>query len=76
MSVHPVYGTGIQTLDFSNMSHLPQPLDQGSRPLLTICCLKRISEEDPTNPKSKLHQSCIKFLNIFPKCLAKDMSFV
>ena len=32
MSVHPVYGAGIQTLDLWNISRLPLPLDQGSHP--------------------------------------------
>jgi len=31
-NVHPVYSAGIQTHDFWNMSLLPLPLDQGSRP--------------------------------------------
>ena len=31
-NVHPVYGTGIRTHDLWNMSLLPFPLDQGSRP--------------------------------------------
>ena len=30
--VHPVYGAGIRTHDLWNMSLLPKPLDQGSRP--------------------------------------------
>ena len=34
MSFHPVFGAGIRTHDLSNMSHHPQPLDQGSRPSL------------------------------------------
>ena len=31
-NVHPVYGAGIQTHNLWNMSLLPWPLDQGSRP--------------------------------------------
>ena len=31
-NVHPVYGAGIRTHDLRNMSLLPRPLDQGSRP--------------------------------------------
>ena len=32
INVHPVYGAGIQTHNLRNMSLLPYPLDQGSRP--------------------------------------------
>ena len=32
--VHPVYSAGNWTHDLQNMSLLPQPLDQGSRPRL------------------------------------------
>ena len=35
-NVHPVYGVGIQTHDHWNMSLLPLPLDQGSRPPFTL----------------------------------------
>ena len=31
--VHPAYSTRIRTHDLLNMSHLPNPLDQGSHPL-------------------------------------------
>ena len=31
-NVHPVYGAGIRTHNLQNMSLLPLPLDQGSRP--------------------------------------------
>ena len=31
-NVHPVYSTGIRTLDLWNMSLFPLPQDQGSRP--------------------------------------------
>ena len=31
-NVHPLYGAGIRTPDLSNMSRLPLPIDQGSRP--------------------------------------------
>ena len=31
-NIHPVYGAKIQTQDLWNMSLLPLPLDQGSRP--------------------------------------------
>ena len=30
--VYPVYGAGIRTHNLSNTSHLPLPLDKGSRP--------------------------------------------
>ena len=35
-NVHPVYGPGIRTHDLHNMSLLPLPLDQGSRPTLSV----------------------------------------
>ena len=31
-NVHPVCSTGIRTHDLKNVSLLPKPLDQGSRP--------------------------------------------
>ena len=31
-SIHPVYGTGIQTHVLQNVNLFPQPLDQGSGP--------------------------------------------
>ena len=31
-NVHPVTGAGIRTHNLLNMSRIPQPLDQGSRP--------------------------------------------
>ena len=35
-NVHPVYGPGIRTHDLHNVSLLPLPLDQGSRPTLPV----------------------------------------
>ena len=35
-NVHPVYGTGIRTHDLQNVSLLPLPLDQGSRPIMVL----------------------------------------
>ena len=32
-NVHPVFGAGILTHDLQNVSLLPKPLDQGSRPM-------------------------------------------
>ena len=37
-NVHPVYGARIQTHDPWNMSLLPKPKDQGSRPKNAISC--------------------------------------
>ena len=34
--VHPVFSAGIRTHDLRNMSLLPQPLDQGSRPIINL----------------------------------------
>ena len=34
--VHPVYGARIRTHELFNMSRLPQPLDQGSRPKMFL----------------------------------------
>ena len=35
-NIHPVYGTGIRTHDLRNASPFPLPLDQGSRPQISI----------------------------------------
>ena len=36
-NIHTVCGAGIQTHDLSNMSRIPWPLDQGSRPQGSSC---------------------------------------
>ena len=42
-SVSAVYSTGIQTHDLWNTSLLPSPLDQGSRPLMTMLITSKFS---------------------------------
>ena len=41
-NVHQVKGAGIRTHDLSNMSRLPLPLDQGSRPV-SLCFCEQIT---------------------------------
>ena len=36
MSIQYWYGAGIRNQDLSNISHLPQPLEQDSRPKLKL----------------------------------------
>ena len=42
-NVHQVKGAGIRTHDLSNMSRLPLPLDQGSRPV-SLCFCEQITD--------------------------------
>ena len=47
---HQVYSAGIRTHDLQNMSHLPQPLDQGSRTNTPVFC----PTENPLNVSLKV----------------------